>query len=70
MTKDAKLRVLFFILLGFFLLGFLVSMINLIMTIIKSKKKRRDLVTDDDIELCIYSFLGSAVFLAIWWVES
>lgn len=70
MTKDAKLRVLFFILLGFFLLGFLLSIINLIMTINESKKKRRDLVTDDDIELCIYSFLGSAVFLAIWWVES
>lgn len=70
MTKDAKLRVLFFILLGFFLFSFLLSIINLIMTINESKKKRRDLVTDDDIELCIYSFLGSAVFLAIWWVES
>lgn len=70
MTKDAKLRVLFFILLGFFLFCFLLSIINLIMTINESKKKRRDLVTDDDIELCIYSFLGSAVFLAIWWVES
>lgn len=70
MTKDEKLRVLFFALLAFFLLGFLLSIINLIMTINESKKKRRDLVTDTDLDLCVYSFLGSVAFLAIWWVES
>lgn len=70
MTKDQKIYVCFFALLGFFLLGFLLSIINLILQIVKSKKKRRDLVTNDDIDLCIYSFLGSIAFLAIWWIES
>lgn len=70
MTKDQKIYVCFFALLGFFLLGFLLSMINLISQMIKSKKKRRDLVTQTDLDLCVYSFLGSIAFLAIWWIES
>lgn len=70
MTKEQKIYVCFFALLAVFLIGFLLSIINLISQIVKSKKKRRDLVSDTDIELCVYSFLGSIAFLAIWWIES